>query len=112
MLECAEVRGQALNIKDDPDLTDFSHILLENAPAGEHRSTVPLGPPQTAEMKAASGRDDEPDDAPEVVRVEPSWGGLDPAPRTNQLMLEQDQEEDLDGVVDWDADDTDQEGKN
>jgi hypothetical protein len=110
VLECAEVRGRALNIKDDPDLSDFSHILLENAPAGEQRSTVPRGPPQTAEMKAIGGEAPEPDDSPEKTKVEPSWGGLDPAPRTNQMMLEQDQEEDLDGGVAWDAIDTDQEG--
>ena len=114
VIECAEVRERALNIQDDPDLTDFSHILLETNVAGNTGATVPLGPAQSREMKLA-GQDD---DATLAVRgqgsaqtegadaqaVEPDWGGLDPAPRTNQLMLEQDAEEDPDGGIDWDAD--------
>ena len=101
VLECAEVRERARNLEDDPDLTDFSHILLESAVAGKDPAGVPVGPAQTREMKDA-GRDEEEAEAP-ATPVEPDWGGLDPAPRTNQLMLEQDEEDDTDDGIDWDA---------
>ncbi|WP_137788471.1 hypothetical protein [Sphingomonas sp. 3P27F8] len=103
ILEMAEIRSKARNIQDDPDLTNFDDLLLETAVAGAERVDVPLGPSQKRETK---GRPEPSSRAKSKLPESPfDWGGLEPAPRTNQLMLEQLEEEDLDGGIDWDADD-------
>ncbi|WP_404365853.1 hypothetical protein AB5I39_09710 [Sphingomonas sp. MMS24-J45] len=104
ILETTEIRARARNIDNDPDLTNFEHILLETDVAGRDRADVPLGPSQSRRNRSKSVDGAHSDG---VVSPAPfDWGGLEPAPRSNQLMLEHDQDEDLDGGIDWDSDDS------
>jgi hypothetical protein len=98
VLECAEVRAQARNIQDDPDLTNFEHLLIETGVGGQERVDIPKGPSQAraenTEKKVASQQKEHPG---------PDWAALEPSPRSVQQMLDADQEEDLDDGVDWDS---------
>ncbi|MFL0586056.1 hypothetical protein CA236_05140 [Sphingomonas sp. ABOLG] len=104
VLERAEVRAKARNVADDPDLTDFSAFMIPTDLGGTQRADVPLGPTQS---RSADGPDEATDTRADMNRGPAGdWGGLDPAPRSNLDMLVADQEqEDLDGGIDWDADD-------
>lgn len=95
VLECAEVSARVPSLQSDPDLTDFKHLLVNTEVGGRDSVAVPSGPSQARRPN----KDKKP--KPGVGPV-PDWGGLEPAPRSNLQMLERDQEEDLDGGVDWD----------
>lgn len=96
VLELAGVRERGKNLAEDPDLSDFSHFLAPTDVAGRDRADIPKGPAQTnANKTSADGAEAAPAD---------DRGGLDPEPRSVLQMLEQDQaEEDLDGGIEWDA---------
>ncbi|MBX9925636.1 MAG: hypothetical protein K2Y05_04705, partial [Hyphomicrobiaceae bacterium] len=104
ILERAEIREKALNIAHDPDLTDFSSFMIPTDIGGAGRADVPQGPTQT---RKADADGDTPSQPKKKRNAGPAsdWGGLDPAPRSNLDMLIADQEqEDLDGGIDWDSD--------
>ncbi|HZG09090.1 MAG TPA: hypothetical protein VEZ70_08940 [Allosphingosinicella sp.] len=104
ILERAEVRAKARNLTHDPDLTDFSAFMIPTDVGGAQRDDIPLGPAQT---RAADRHDDAAAARGDTNRSPAGdWGGLDPGPRSNLDMLIADQEqEDLDGGIDWEADD-------
>lgn len=104
VLECAEFRERAKNVKNDPDLGDFSHLLMLTAVGGAVRNDVPFGP------SMARGKVDPEPEASTAAPggpVAPDWGGLEEGFRSNLQMLEADRDEDLDEGINWtDADGT------
>jgi hypothetical protein len=96
VLECVEVRARAKNIQDDPDLSNFEHLLIRTSVGGEDRADVPKGPSQSRSTEGDKNLQ------PSGNVPGPDWGALEPAPRSVQLMLAADAEEDLDDGVDWD----------
>lgn len=100
VLECAEVRAHAINLRDDPDLTNFDHLLIDTQLAGSNRVDVPSGPPQT---RKSPQRERNRQVGGKTQAPVPDWASLEAAPRSNLQMLERDLEEDLDGGIDWDA---------
>lgn len=101
VLECAEVRERAKNVKDDPDFGDFSQLLMLTDVGGAGRNDVPFGPSMARTRQEAE---------PAVPAAEPNgtvvpdYGGLEEGFRSNQQMLEADRNEDLDEGIMWSND--------
>jgi putative transposase len=98
ILECAEFTAKARNIRNDPDLTNFEHLLIDTEVGGSGRVDIPKGPSQSRDANSTNKKQK----FAGQQNPSPDWAGLDPAPRSNLQMLELDQEEDLDGGIDWD----------
>lgn len=103
VLECAEMRAKAGNLQNDPDLSNFEHLLIATHIGARDRVDIPKGPSQSRGPKSASKRK-----LPMALDFDdPEWGAFDPPPKSNLQMLEIDDEEDLDGGIDWDDIDAD-----
>ena len=98
VLECAEVRECAKNVKDDPDLGDFSHLLMLTDVGGDQRNDVPFGPSMA---RVASEAETENAAAKHEEVVAPDYGGLEEGFRSNLQMLVADRDEDLDEGITW-----------
>lgn len=93
------MRGR--NLKDDPDLTNFAHLLIPTNVGGLNRADAPRGPSQSKKA------DDDVDDADNVNKAAAApaadWGGLDPQPRSvMDEVAAAEEQENLDGEIAWD----------
>lgn len=77
VLECAEVREHAKNIKDDPDLGNFTDLLLLTDVGGMDRKDIPFGPSMAPHrLEGWSGADHRHPDSLGHARLGRPGGGV------------------------------------